>query len=224
MRTPTTVLAAPARAQVNLLPIEVRQARTLGVVKRWVAASAGLTVFAVGTVAAVGHVHTQIAAAELSQADAETAQLLAEQRPYVEVTAVRTELETVTAARAYALSHEILWGDYLGALVAVTPDGVAISSMDYRGATPLAAAPTSLDPLVSPGVGTVSFTAMAREVPDTATWAEAIDAVPGFGDARVDAVGLSATPGDHPYEVTGTFQVDAAALSHRVHAQSGANS
>jgi hypothetical protein len=219
MRAATSQVAGTL-PQVNLLPDDVRQARTLGVVKRWVAASVGLTVFAVGTVAAVAQVQAQTAEAQLSQADAETAQLLAQQQPYAEVTTVRTEVDTVTAARRFAFAHEVLWSDHLGALVAVTPDGVGISSIAYRGATPLSAAPGSTDPLVDAGIGTVTFTAFARDVPDTAAWADAIDAVPGFDDARIDAVavGQNATA-DFRYEVSGTFQVDAGALSHRFDAQ-----
>ena len=66
----------------------------------------------------------------------------------------------------------------------------------------------------------MTFTAFAREVPDTAAWADALDAVPGFADARIDAVAVGVTAtADFRYEVSGTFQVDAGALSHRFDAQ-----
>lgn len=211
-----TVLVAPATAQVNLLPAEIREARSLGVVKRWLLASVGVTVFAVGTVAGVAQVQTRVAASELSVADAETVQLLAQQGPYAEVTTVRDQLDTLTAARGYALDHEVLWADYLQALLAVTPPGVGISTFDYRGATPIAAAPPSTDPLVGTGVGTVAFTALAQDVPNTADWADAIDAVPGLSDARIDVVALDQSPAAAlGYRISGTFQVSAAALSHR---------
>jgi len=221
MKAPAAAMTAPAFAQVNLLPKEIVQARSLGVVKRWMIASVGVTAVAVGAVAAVGQMQTHSAEAQLAEADAETAQLLAQHGPYQEVTTIRTDLDTVRTARAYALADEILWSDYLGALVAVTPDGVGISSVDFLGATPLSAVQTSTDPLVTAGVGTLTFTAVARDVPDTAAWADALDAIPGFGDTRIDSVMLSPTgsAGVLPYEVNGTVQVDAGAYSHRFDTQ-----
>jgi Tfp pilus assembly protein PilN len=216
MRGGAEVMSAPVLAQVNLLPHEVREARTLGVVRRWIFASTGVTAVAVVTIVAVAHVQTSIAGSELAQAQAETTALLTQQRPYAEVNTVRTELESARAARAYALADEILWSDYLGALVAVTPDGVGIASMDYHGTTPLTSAPPSTDPLVDAGVGTLTFTAFARDVPDTAAWADALEGVPGFDDPRIDAVSLAeAAVGGRAYEVTGTVQLDDAAFSHR---------
>jgi Tfp pilus assembly protein PilN len=210
----SAALAAPAMPQVNLLPTEVRQARALGVVKRWLVASVGVTALAVGTVAAVAQLSQQDAASQLAQADAEAAGLLAEQRPYTEVTAVRAELESVRAARGYALGGEILWSDYLGAFEAVAPAGVKIHTLDYAGATPVTAAPTSGDPSVAPGVGTLTFTAQATSLTDTADWADALDAVPGFADVRMTTTTL-ADVATVRYEFTGTIQVEAAALAHR---------
>ncbi len=217
MKGPTTVLTGPAFPQVNLLPADIREARTFGVVKRWMVASVGVTAVAIGAVVAVAQVQTQMADSLLAQADAQTADLLAQQMPFTEVTTVRTELDTLRIARAYALAPEILWSDYLGALVAVTPDGVGISTADFLGATPVAGAPASSDPLVPAGVGTLTFTAVSRDVPDTMAWAEALDAVPGFADARIDRVALAdaGSAGALPYEVSGSVQVDAAAYSHR---------
>ncbi len=221
MKAPTAAVIAPVFAQVNLLPKEIVQARSLGVAKRWMLASAGVTALAVGAVAAVAQVQTQAAESGLTQADAETAALLAQHGPFQEVTTVRAELDTVRQARAFALADEILWSDYLGALVAVTPDGVGLSSVDFLGATPISAVQSSSDPLVGAGVGTLTFTALARDVPDTAAWAEALDAVTGFGDTRIDSVMLSPTgsAGALPYVVSGTIQVDATAYSHRFDTQ-----
>ncbi|GAA2723707.1 PilN domain-containing protein [Cellulomonas aerilata] len=215
MRARTATLAAPARPQVNLLPGDVRQARTLGVVKRWTLVSSGVTLLAIGTVAAVAQLQTQIADSELAQADAESAGIVAEQRPFARITSLRAELETLRSARDHGVAQEILWSDYLGAITAVTPPGVGISTLDYTGATPLAAAPGSADPLVVAGIGAITFTALAADVPDTAAWADALDAVPGFRDVRVTTVDRADKGGDLRYEMTGTIQVDDAALAHR---------
>jgi hypothetical protein len=214
MSAAAVALAAPALPQVNLLPAEISEARTLGVVKQWLVVSLGVTALAVGTVAAVAQLRVQDAAAQLSQANAETAGLLAAQRPFGEVTAVRTELESVRSARSFALGTEILWSDYLGAVEAVTPDGVTIQTLDYSGATPLVTAPVPSDASVDTGVGTLSFTAQAEGLTDAADWADALDAVPGFDDVRVTTAALSDPTADR-YTLTGTIQVDEAALAHR---------
>ncbi|WP_129338929.1 PilN domain-containing protein [Cellulomonas endophytica] len=215
--TTTAPSVAPRAPQVNLLPDEVRVARTLGVVKRWVLASAAVTAVAIGTVAAVAQLQTHTADADLAQAEADTARLVAQQAPYAELSTVRTALDETLAARRQVLGGEVLWSERLGALVAVTPDGISLTTVDYLGATPVAPVQASTDPLVTTGLGTLTFAGHASGVPDTAAWADALDALPGFSDARIDAVRRddSGGAGGLPYSVSGSVQVDAEALSHR---------
>ncbi len=219
MKAGAAVLQAPALPQVNLLPGDVRQARTLGVVKRWVAVSAGVTVLAVGTVAALAQLQVQDAESQLARANAESAAMLAEQRPLAQVTGTRDQVSALTGARSYALGQEILWADYLGAISMVIPPGVGITNLDYAGGTPLTAAPVSADPLVPSGLGTITFTALGREVQDTAAWADALESLPGLRDARISGMVRDARGGDFQYEFTGTIQVDSGALAHRFDAQ-----
>lgn len=220
MKGGAAVLAAPALAQVNLLPGDVRQARALGTVKRWLLATGGVTVLAIGTVAGVAHLQTQIAGSQLAQAEAEFAGLQAEQGPLVEVTQIRAERETLRSALAGAMAPEVLWSDYLGAVTAVTPPGVGLITLDYQGAGPLTAAPEAGDPLVSSGVGTLTFTGLAADLPDTAAWADALESVPGLSDVRLRNTTRAAQGGRFSYTISGTIQVDAGALAHRFDPQS----
>jgi hypothetical protein len=215
MSAAPAVLQAPAMPQVNLLPPDVRHARTLGVVKRWTAAWIGVTVFAVGTAAGVARLIEQDAAAQLAQADAETAGLVAQQRPFVEVTRVRAELRTLEEARRYGLAQEILWADQLTHIMAATPDGVAIGELTYSGATPITAAPASADPLILDSAGTITFTAVSVGVVDTADWADALEAVPGYRDVRVTTLARHVIDDGYEYQFSGTIQVDDGALAHR---------
>jgi hypothetical protein len=141
-----------------------------------------------------------------------------------QVTGLRAELETMRTAQAFGLTTEVLWSEYLGAVTAVTPGGVGIVSLEYRGATPLNAPPSPNDPLVPRGLGTLSFSALAAEVPDTAAWAEALDRVPGFRDVRVASTTRSDEGGRFRYEFSGTIQVDDGALAHRFDTQSEGDS
>ena len=129
--------------------------------------------------------------------------------------------QAVTAALSFAMADDILWADQLGALVAATPPGVGITGLDYLGASPLTAVEASTDPLVTTGVGRISFTALAEDVPDTVAWAEALNAVPGFSGARISNARMSdePLPRSFRYQVTGTIEVDSEALSHRFDAQ-----
>jgi Tfp pilus assembly protein PilN len=224
MRNDSAVLVAPALPQVNLLPGDVRQARTLGAVKRWLLVSAGVTAVAVGTVAGVAHLQGQSAASDLAQAEAEFASLQVEQGPFSQVTDVRAELERLRSARDFGVRQEILWSVHLGAVSAVTPPGVGIVTLDYQGATPLAAAPASTDPLIVSGLGTLSFTALAADLPDTAAWSDALETVPGLRDARVTAMNRADAGGRFRYEISGTIQVDERALAHRFDTQSEGDS
>ncbi len=225
MKRGTAAVAAPTSPQVNLLPEEIRARRTLGTVKRWATGSLAATALVVGAVTAAAVVERGIADSELAQADAETTALLTQQRPFSEVTTVRAEVASVAEARAAALAGEVLWSGYLDALVAMTPDGVRISGLDYLGASPTAPAPASADPLVDAGLGTLTFTAVAREIPDTATWADALETVPGLSDARISSARLGdAGNAEFRYTVTGSVQVDAAALSHRFDTATGGDS
>lgn len=219
MRGATPTLAAPAWPQVNLLPPEIREARTLGVVKRWMLVSVGVTTVAVGTVAGVAQVLVAEANAQLVEAEAETAALLAENQPLGEVVRVQGELETVRTAREYGLATEILWSDYLGAITAVLPPGVRVTTLDYTGQTPLTAAAPSADPLIPAGIGAVSFTALSADLPDVAAWADALDDLPGFRDVRVKTTELQHRGSGLEYSVSGTIQVDDGALAHRFSTQ-----
>jgi len=216
MRTSTATLAVPSLPQVNLLPPEIREARKLGTVKRWVLVSAGVTPLAVGTLAGVAQVVVTHAESQLAEADAETAALLAESQPFTQVVTVRDQLRTAETARDHALSTEILWGDYLGAVTGALPPGVRITSLDYKGRTPITAGEAATaDPLVRSGVGIVAFTALAADLPDTAAWADALDAVPGLGSVRMNLVELQHRGSALEYSITGAIQVDDGALAHR---------
>jgi hypothetical protein len=219
MKPDAAVLAAPALPQVNLLPDDIRRARTLGTVKRWLGLGVGLTALSVGLVAGLAHLQTQAAQSELAQADAEAAGLLAQQRPFAQVVPVRSELESMRAARSFGLAQEISWSDYLGAISAVTPPGVGISSLEYVGATPLAVAPASADPTIPAGVGALTFRAVADDLPDTAAWADALEALPGLRDVRVSTAARADEDGASRYDLTGTVQVDQGALAHRFDSQ-----
>ncbi len=218
--TATTVARPLSTApQVNLLPSDVQARRNLGVAKRWLAASVGVTALAVGVVSGVAQLRTADAAAELAEAQQQTADLLAAQQPFLEVSRLRADIDMVDTARRGTMATEILWSDYLGAVAATTPEGVRITSLAYTEATPLAggqpAAGGVIDPATDAAVGTLTFTARASGMPDTVAWVDDLEDLRGLTRSTVTGVALVDFGGTLEYEITGTVQVDDGAFSRR---------
>jgi Tfp pilus assembly protein PilN len=201
--------------QVNLLPPEVRAARGLVNVKRWLALSLVLVVI----VAALAYGFTILlkhnAAAELADAQTETVRLQQEEAKYAEVPQVLGDLARTEQARVQGMSTDILWKQYLDAITAVLPAGVSIDTFTVTQASPWLAAPIGTDALLDPGVGSILFTVRASTLPDSAAWLDGLEKIPGFKDATFSAAALNQTDGAPFYAVTSTVQVVDAALSHR---------
>ncbi|WP_421733817.1 PilN domain-containing protein [Cellulomonas sp.] len=193
--------------QVNLLPPEVRAARGLVNVKRWL----GLALVAIVIVAALAFGFVKLlagqATAELESAQEDTARLQQEQAKYAEVPSVLNDLKRTQDARTQGTSTEILWRQRLDAIAAVLPAGVSIDTFTVTQSTPWMSASTSADPLISSGVGTVLFTVRTATLPDSSSWLDALNTVPGFADATFTSAAVTATDGLTYYNVTTSVQV-----------------
>ncbi|QTE31488.1 fimbrial assembly protein [Pengzhenrongella sicca] len=211
---------APAYPQVNLLPPEIRAARTLRGVKRNLAISLVLVLAVCATGFGLSAMTASTAAAELATARDDTARLTAEQQTYAEVPQVLSSLGTAKAARQLAMSTEVLWKGYLDAITAVLPTDVRIESYQVTGATAMEAAPVPADPLQGQSVGQITFTGSTPSQPDTAAWLDALDSIPGFADAWFTGATLTASEsGESSYAVSVTVQFTDAALANRFTAE-----
>lgn len=173
-------LNAPVLPQVNLLPPEIRAARALRPVKRWVAISAVLALVVVGGTYLVGTLERSNAQAALDAANEETTVLLAEQQKYAEVPKVTGALAANERARKATMATEVLWADYLGAVEAVIPEEVSIDTLAVDLVTPGTQAP-----LESPALAKLTFQTRSLTPPDVATWLRSLNAIPGFSDANL---------------------------------------
>lgn len=172
--------------QVNLLPPEVRSARALKPVKRWMGIVLVIAVLAVAGGYALGTLARNSAETELESAHAETARLQAEALQYAEVPVVLGAIDDAELARQLGMSSEVLWADYLGAIEAVIGTEVSIDT--------LAVARTLGDiqgPLEAPAVATMTVTGRSLELPDTVAWIDALDSIPGFANTRVTVATLT---------------------------------
>src|SRR5690606_6687928 len=122
-------IGAPPWPQVNLLPPDVRSRRAMGGVKLRLA----LALVLVLALLAAAVVYTTLALAdaqaEYEEKQARTAQLQAEIATYSDVPKIKQQLADTYKARDFAMSTEIMWADYLGAIEAVAPEGWTLTSL-----------------------------------------------------------------------------------------------
>ncbi len=201
--------------QVNLLPPEVRAARSLAVVKRWLVVTLVVTL----VVAVLGYGFALLvrnsAQERLTAAEAETAVLRAEERKYAEVPQVRGQIDAVTRAREAATSSEILWLPYLDAVAAVLPDSVRVESFTLTGPSPALGAAVSNGPLEAPRIGSLSFEGQSLTLPDTSAMLDALAGVPGLQDPWVSTVAVTETDGVTYYTVSVTVNLAESTLAER---------
>jgi len=221
-RSPQAGLLGPALAQVNLLPPEIRASRALGRVKRGLAFGlvAVLVLAALGYAAAVLRVGS--ARDQLAIAEADGAQLTEDQQQYAEVPVVLGQLASLDGAREQGFSTEITWKPYLGAILAVMPAGVSLSSIDIVGATPMLASAVPTDPLQAPSVTRIAFAGRSATVPDTGGWIDALNSIPGFSDAWVASVTVAEDESSGVYySVSSSVQVTDLAYADRFGPEEG---
>jgi Tfp pilus assembly protein PilN len=202
--------------QVNLLPPEVRAARGLRSIKRWLVIALLVTIALCGLLYVVNIAQAQAADDELMDAQSETARLTLEQAKYAEVPRVLNQLDVTNSTRTIAMSTDVLWKSYLDAITAVLPEGVSLDVVSMTGATPMTplAAPASV--LQSARVGEIVLTGRSLSLPDTAALIDELNSIPGLGDAWVTAAVVDSDPefGIY-YKIDGSVQVRAGAFSDR---------
>ncbi len=203
--------------QVNLLPPEVKAARTVRRVKAWLGLL--LVVAVLGNAAVVFLAISAQGAAnqELTAAQSQTERLRTEAQKYAEVPQVLSAVDAATRARELGTSTEILWAPYLSAISASMPPGVSIDTISVTGVTPMTAPvlpPSSA--LAGASVATITFGASSLTVPDTAAWLDALSTVPGFTDAWFSSASVGEDQnGIAVYTVSATVQIDSAAFARR---------
>ena len=214
--------AVPARVlaplpQVNLLPPEVSAARGVRRTQRWLAVGL-LVVLVLCLMGWGGSMLVQDAAQDdLVQAQGDTAAIQAQTQQYAEVPQVLQQLDQAEQAQQYGMAADVLWANYIGAIVAVLPPDVKIESISSTLSTAAQAATLTPDPLTPGGIGELQLVGRTTTLPDTADWIEGLDGVPGFAGVRMStmAVAADADDGTTFYRVTLKVQVTDDALSGR---------
>lgn len=206
---------APGLPQVNLLPPEVRAARGLVHVKRWLAVGFAIVLVVIGLVYAFALLQRSAAEKDLEKTQATTASLQAETSKYAEVPQVLGDLKRINDARAIGTSTEIQWKPYIDAITATLPANVSIDAFSVTSATPWTPQSTLQDPLVVPGTAMISFTARATALPDDAAWLDALNTIPNVTQASLVSAEATVDTGDPYYAITANVQVSVSAVVPR---------
>ncbi len=208
----------PRLPQVNLLPPEVSAARGIRRTQRLLA----LALVGVLALCALGWVGSMVVQGEaqdgLAQAQSDTSAIQTESQQYAEVPQVLQQLDQTEQAQQFGMAPEVLWADYVGAIVAVLPPDVKIESIASTLTSPVQAATLTTDTLQSgDSIGEMQVIGRTTTLPDTAQWIAGLDSVPGFDDTRLTSMVTAADTKDGStfYRVTLVVQVTPDALSGR---------
>ncbi len=204
-------LGAPALPQVNLLPPEVRVARTVSRVKQWMGVSIVIALLAVAAAYFLAADDLSTAQRERETSQRGTDQLLAEKQNYREVPVVLAALEDAQSARFLGFSAEVLWADYLGAIEAVLSPGMSIDTASV-------AVVTTADveiPFEERAWYTLTFAGRSTTVADIPDWIDGLDALPGLSGARMDVASITGDDAVSYYEVTTSVRVTSGAMASR---------
>ncbi|HPG75258.1 MAG TPA: hypothetical protein PLU61_03635 [Rhodoglobus sp.] len=181
-------VAIGGEPRVNLLPPEVAQRKKARSARRGLVALVIVVLLAVAggygfvTIRAIG------AQAEYAAAQARTAELLAEQMKYSEVTSITGQVQAVKDARSVALSTEVLWNNYYTKIRDVLPTDSTISSFVADGRAPWEPETIPLGPLRMPRVATITFVVTSAAPFPVADFVAKLAKIPGFADATSDVI------------------------------------
>jgi Tfp pilus assembly protein PilN len=197
--------------RVNLLPPEVGQAAKARSLR------AGLSLLVVAAMVVVGagyglaSLHAGTAQQALDHANQRTVELLAQQKKYVEVRKVTSNLALTTAARQVGSSTEVNWKSYLESIQANLPSGTTIVTFAAATGSPLAEFAQATVPLQGERIAELTFSAETQSLPDVPAWLNALASLKGFVDASPGSVSLN----DGVYTAAVTMHISEVALANR---------
>jgi Tfp pilus assembly protein PilN len=197
--------------KVNLLPPEILQARRLARLKRGLAAAVVVTVVGCAGATVWAQSGASDAQAQLDVVQARGTLLRADQARYAAVPKLLDLIQSAGAAREKALAHDVLWYGFLTDLAVTTPDGVTLTGLQVTLDKPA----SGQDPLVKPGIGSVTFTGTAQHFPEVAAWLDAVATMHGLDGSTLASAVRSPESGASGVTFTSTVQVTSKALTHR---------
>ena len=209
----TGPLAGYPVARVNLLPTEILAERRL----RRTQLGLGAVVLGVVGAVAAGFVLAASSAAtaedELAAEQARTKVLTDEQSEYAEVPLVLGQVEAAQAARATAMTTDVLWYEYLSHLSASYPQDVWMRDLTATVATPDASAVAA--GVATPGFGTLVVNGTSKVHTGVADWMDVVEATPGLANPMYTEATRTDVDGTVVVDWTSEADLTPDALSNR---------
>jgi Tfp pilus assembly protein PilN len=185
------VIGGPPRA--DLLPPEIKHGEKLRSQRRGLVALLILVlVVVVGGYVGATYLSQQ-SANVLTAANAETAQLQADQVQYAKVSQANAQIAAATAARRAATTTEIDWKSEIADVVATLPSGSTLTSLTVLSGTPGSPLASPSSPLEGNRVAELSLTVSTSDIPDTAKWIRDLATLDGFVDATPSSISAGDT-------------------------------
>ncbi len=212
------VPGAPALPQVNLLPSDIRAGRQLRSIRPWLGIAFLATILVAGLLVVWTTYQLKAAEDDLAETQDANQQLTAQQADYAEVPRVLGQLRDLDEVRLYGMSAETMWKPYIIAIAATAPAGLSIDqmAMTFASGTEATVAPTTATGSSEPmTIGQMTFEAKSLTLPDTVTWMNGIDAIPGLANAWVESAEIADENGVIHYTVSGHVDVTADSLALR---------
>lgn len=208
-KTPAIAYGASPRA--DLLPPEIRSSERVQATRR----AFGLALIAVVVVVVLAFGATAFRAAQaqsgLLASQQRTLAISKEKAKYAEVTTLGDLVATVTKARTYGVSSEIMWNKYFNAISTALPKGVVFVAGAMAGYMPWTTPAAATGPLQAPNVAAIAFTVASRNVLDQTALTRSLSSLTGFAGSSIDSVTLSGGV----YAANITVSLSSAALSGR---------
>lgn len=200
-----------AEPRANLLPPEVRAAERGRSTRKILAFAVVIVIAVLGGAYGVSALRASQAESGLVAAQQATLAISKQKAKYTEATTLDDLVNTVTRARGYAVSSEVLWADYYSAISAVLPAGVVLTSAVMLGEKPWAAPIYALDPLAPPRIGSIAFVVSSASVLDQTALTRSMSTLKGFAGSSIDQLTLN----KGVYSASVTVALSSGALSGR---------
>lgn len=181
-------MGATRLPQVNLLPSDISDARSLKRLKGVLAAVLALVLVVIGGATFVASTSVSDAQERVDAENRETTRLQTEQRKYAEVPVILQRYSDTSNALFRASVGEIMWVPVIDAVTATLPKDVEVRKLVVESWTPTEGAPSGTDPAQIGGMARLAFELASETRPQVAALLAGLEDLPGFADARVSSL------------------------------------
>lgn len=180
---PTAKQQVGGEPRVQLLPPSVRERERTRASMRLGVLVLILGVVVSGALIGFGYLRQLATADALAQANARTAELLAQRAQYAEATQVATTIDQVLETQIAVTSYEIDVAELLGELRARLREGMSIEQMTFTSQAPWGQPLPGEDVLAPPRIATIDLTIMSTTIADGTAFRDSLATLPGYSSA-----------------------------------------